>query len=86
VERARQSADPCPNAERQQLVVDVVDPHGARRQLVLAVLGTTAMQNDPIWWVSFHRRHHKDVDTPEDPHSPRADGLRPAAISTTRLS
>ncbi len=25
-------------------------------QFILAVLGTTAMQNDPIWWVSFHRR------------------------------
>lgn len=44
-------------------------------QLVLAVLGTTAMQNDPIWWVSFHRRHHKSVDTVDDPHSPRINGF-----------
>jgi stearoyl-CoA desaturase (delta-9 desaturase) len=44
-------------------------------QLVLALLGTTAMQNGPIWWASWHRRHHKHVDTPDDPHSPPVFGF-----------
>jgi stearoyl-CoA desaturase (delta-9 desaturase) len=44
-------------------------------QLVLAVLGATAMQNGPIWWASVHRRHHKHSDTPKDPHSPVVRGF-----------
>jgi stearoyl-CoA desaturase (delta-9 desaturase) len=44
-------------------------------QLLLAVLGATAMQNGPLWWASAHRRHHKHSDTPEDPHSPVLRGL-----------
>jgi stearoyl-CoA desaturase (delta-9 desaturase) len=44
-------------------------------QLVLAVLGTTAMQNGPIWWASVHRRHHKDPDGARDPHSPVRRGF-----------
>ena len=44
-------------------------------QLVLAVLGTTALQNGPIWWASVHRRHHKDSDGPNDPHSPVQRGF-----------
>ena len=44
-------------------------------QLVLAFLGTTAMQNGPLWWASWHRRHHKHSDTPLDPHSPRMVGF-----------
>lgn len=44
-------------------------------QLVLALLGATAMQNGPIWWAAWHRRHHKYVDTPADPHSPRVYGF-----------
>jgi stearoyl-CoA desaturase (delta-9 desaturase) len=44
-------------------------------QLVLAVLGSTAMQNGPIWWASVHRRHHKHSDGPGDPHSAREKGL-----------
>ena len=44
-------------------------------QLVLAVLGTAAMQNGPLWWASWHRRHHKDSDTALDPHSPAYVGL-----------
>jgi stearoyl-CoA desaturase (delta-9 desaturase) len=27
-------------------------------QLVLAVLGGTAMQQGPLWWASWHRHHH----------------------------
>jgi len=41
-------------------------------QLFLALLSCTAMENGPIWWASWHRRHHKHADTPDDPHSPRA--------------
>jgi stearoyl-CoA desaturase (Delta-9 desaturase) len=48
---------------------------GRAWQLVLAVLGTTAMQNGPIWWASVHRRHHKDSDRPGDPHSPVQRGF-----------
>jgi stearoyl-CoA desaturase (delta-9 desaturase) len=44
-------------------------------QFVLALLGTTAMQNGPIWWASWHRRHHKYVDTIGDPHSPPVLGF-----------
>src|SRR5687767_5826539 len=44
-------------------------------QLVLAVLGTSAMQNGPLWWASWHRRHHKHSDTALDPHSPRMAGF-----------
>jgi stearoyl-CoA desaturase (Delta-9 desaturase) len=44
-------------------------------QLVLAVLGTMSMQNGPLWWASWHRRHHKHSDTPLDPHSPALRGF-----------
>jgi len=44
-------------------------------QLVLALLGATAMQNGPIWWASVHRRHHKYSDGPLDPHSPAERGF-----------
>ncbi len=44
-------------------------------QLVLAVLGGTAMQQGPLWWASWHRRHHKYTDGPGDPHSPVLDGF-----------
>lgn len=44
-------------------------------QFVLALLGTTAMQNGPLWWASWHRRHHKFVDTLKDPHSPSVYGF-----------
>lgn len=49
-------------------------------QLVLAVLGTSAMQNGPLWWSSWHRRHHKHSDTPEDTHSPALRGFWHAHI------
>ena len=44
-------------------------------QFILALLGTMAMQNGPLWWASWHRRHHKYSDTPEDAHSPRQGGF-----------
>lgn len=49
-------------------------------QLVLAILGATCMQNGPIWWASVHRRHHKDSDGPDDPHSPVRRGFLHAHI------
>jgi len=33
--------------------------------------GYLSMEGSPIWWASIHRAHHKYVDTPLDPHSPR---------------
>jgi len=39
-------------------------------QFVLALLGATAMQQGPLWWASWHRRHHEWADRPDDPHSP----------------
>jgi stearoyl-CoA desaturase (delta-9 desaturase) len=44
-------------------------------QLVLAFLGTTAMQNGPLWWASWHRRHHRHSDTEHDAHSPAFGGF-----------
>ena len=33
--------------------------------------GYLAFEGSPIWWSVIHRAHHKHVDTPLDPHSPR---------------
>ena len=44
-------------------------------QFVLAVLGTTAAQRDPLWWASHHRMHHQTADTDADPHSPKHHGF-----------
>jgi len=44
-------------------------------QFVMAWLGTSSMQNGPLWWASWHRRHHKYSDTPLDPHSPVQHGF-----------
>jgi len=44
-------------------------------QFVLAVLGTTAAQRDPLWWASHHRMHHQHSDTEQDVHSPRQHGF-----------
>jgi len=44
-------------------------------QLVLAVLGTTAVQKGPLWWAGIHRLHHRYSDQPGDPHSPRQNGF-----------
>ncbi|MEK7626225.1 MAG: acyl-CoA desaturase [Patescibacteria group bacterium] len=44
----------------------------ARRPVVimLAVLGSLALEGAIIAWVADHRRHHDFTDEPEDPHSP----------------
>jgi stearoyl-CoA desaturase (delta-9 desaturase) len=49
-------------------------------QLLLALLGTSAMQNGPLWWASWHRRHHKYSDGPGDAHSPVQIGFWHAHI------
>jgi stearoyl-CoA desaturase (delta-9 desaturase) len=49
-------------------------------QFVLGLLGTMAMQNGPLWWSSWHRRHHRYSDTPDDAHSPVQGGFWHAHI------
>ena len=44
-------------------------------QLVLALIGASAMENGPLWWASWHRRHHKHSDQPQDAHSPVRRGF-----------
>lgn len=33
--------------------------------------GYLAFEGSPLWWATMHRAHHRYVDTPLDPHSPR---------------
>jgi stearoyl-CoA desaturase (delta-9 desaturase) len=49
-------------------------------QFILALLGTTAMENGPLWWASWHRHHHKHSDLPGDAHSPQQGGFWHAHI------
>jgi stearoyl-CoA desaturase (delta-9 desaturase) len=49
-------------------------------QFFLGLLGTTTMQNGPLWWASVHRRHHKFSDTALDPHSPIYGGFWHAQV------
>lgn len=44
-------------------------------QFVLALLGTSAAQQGPLWWAAHHRDHHRFADTPNDPHSPLMQGF-----------
>lgn len=44
-------------------------------QFFMAVLGTMSMENGPLWWASWHRRHHKHSDHAGDPHSPLREGF-----------
>lgn len=39
--------------------------------------GYLSFEGSPIWWSTIHRAHHRHVDAPLDPHSPRY-GLRNA--------
>lgn len=38
-------------------------------EYTLAFIGCLALQGGPIRWVATHRLHHKNADTPKDPHS-----------------
>lgn len=40
-------------------------------EYLLVLPGYLAFEGSPIWWATIHRAHHKYVDTPLDPHSPR---------------
>jgi stearoyl-CoA desaturase (delta-9 desaturase) len=40
-------------------------------QFVFAVLGNSAAQRGPLWWVAHHRNHHRYTEQEKDPHSPR---------------
>jgi stearoyl-CoA desaturase (delta-9 desaturase) len=44
-------------------------------QLVLALLGTLALQKGVLWWASHHRRHHRESDLEGDLHSPVRHGF-----------
>jgi stearoyl-CoA desaturase (Delta-9 desaturase) len=44
-------------------------------QFVMALLGTSAAQQGPLWWAAHHRNHHKYSDTEMDVHSPLARGF-----------
>jgi fatty-acid desaturase len=37
-------------------------------EYVFAILGTLALQGDPIRWIAIHRKHHAHADTEGDPH------------------
>ncbi|WP_254509383.1 acyl-CoA desaturase [Anatilimnocola floriformis] len=43
-------------------------------QVILAILGSMAVQGPLLQWVALHRRHHQHSDGPEDPHSPHHQG------------
>lgn len=44
-------------------------------QAVMAVLGCTAVQRDPLWWAAHHVHHHAHSDEEQDPHSPQVLGF-----------
>ena len=47
-------------------------------KLLLAVLGSMAVEGPLLKWVAMHRRHHQHSDGADDPHSPHhhGEGLR----------
>ena len=47
---------------------------GPTVKLILAALGSMAVQGPLFQWVARHRRHHQHSDTPADPHSPNRFG------------
>ncbi|MBM7771802.1 stearoyl-CoA desaturase (delta-9 desaturase) [Actinokineospora baliensis] len=50
-------------------------------KIVLAVMGSMAVQSPPVTWVADHRRHHAFSDREGDPHSPWLFGTSPAALA-----
>lgn len=44
-------------------------------QLVMGVVGNSAVQRGPIWWSAHHRHHHRHSEEPEDLHSPTQHGF-----------
>jgi stearoyl-CoA desaturase (Delta-9 desaturase) len=49
-------------------------------QFVLGWIGACAMENGPLWWASWHRRHHRHSDEEADRHSPVQYGFWRAHI------
>ena len=43
-------------------------------KLVLALLGSMAVEGPLLKWVAIHRRHHQHSDSEDDPHSPHGHG------------
>lgn len=39
-------------------------------QFLFAALAASSAQRGPLWWAANHREHHRESDTPADPHSP----------------
>ena len=39
-------------------------------QFVMGLLGTTCVQQGPLWWAEHHRHHHRYSETDNDIHSP----------------
>jgi stearoyl-CoA desaturase (delta-9 desaturase) len=52
-----------------------------RLRIVLAMVGSMALQGPVITWVADHRRHHAFTDKEGDPHSPWLFGTTPAAVA-----
>jgi stearoyl-CoA desaturase (delta-9 desaturase) len=50
-------------------------------RIMLAVMGSMAVQSPPITWVADHRRHHAFSDREGDPHSPWLFGTSPVALA-----
>jgi stearoyl-CoA desaturase (delta-9 desaturase) len=44
-------------------------------QLVMAIVGLTAIQKGPLWWAAHHRQHHRHSDRHGDLHSPGLQGF-----------
>jgi stearoyl-CoA desaturase (delta-9 desaturase) len=42
-------------------------------RVILAVLGSMAVEGSVVEWVATHRKHHNFSDEPGDPHSPHVD-------------
>lgn len=62
----------------------------------IVIIAICCLQGSPISWVTAHRRHHRDSDGPDDPHSPRKGfwwahmgwlaAEKPAAAETAAIS
>ena len=50
-------------------------------RIVLAAVGSMALQGPVITWVADHRRHHAFTDKEGDPHSPWLFGTTPTAVA-----
>ena len=50
-------------------------------QCVLALLGTQNGQRGPLWWAAKHRVHHRNTESPDDPHSPQSRSFHYAFLT-----